>query len=145
MLVGLCRRRIRRDHLLLIGHAPVPALIVLMTAVSCSAPAADMPEPRHRVIERELQPSSRWTNEGGQRLVQRGLMGNRYFDGSSRERQHFPGQQRCGCLIRPVRLCHSVFCKSRTRHDGSTLRTKNCYSRNFWNGRGVKETCLNMP
>jgi hypothetical protein len=46
-----------------------------MTAVSCSAPAADMPEPRHRVIERELQPSRRWTNEGGQRLVQRGLDG----------------------------------------------------------------------
>jgi len=75
MLVGLCRRRIRRDHLLLICQAPVPALIVLMTAVSCSAPAADMPESRHRVIERELQPSSRWTNEGGQRLVQRGLGG----------------------------------------------------------------------
>jgi hypothetical protein len=25
------------------------------------------------------------------------------------------------------------------------MRKKNGNSRNFWNGRGVKETCLNMP
>ena len=73
MLVGLCRRRTRRDHLLLICQATVPTLMVLMTAVSCSAPTADMPQPRHRVIDRELPPSSRWTNEESQQLAQRGL------------------------------------------------------------------------
>jgi hypothetical protein len=62
-----------RDHLLLICRATVPALIVLMTAVNCSAPAADMPEPRHRVIEREPPPSRRWTNEESRRLVQQRL------------------------------------------------------------------------
>lgn len=75
MLIGLCRWRTRRDHLLLICQATVPALIVLMTAVSCSAPAADMRESRQGFIEREPQPSSRRTSEGGQRLVQRGLDG----------------------------------------------------------------------
>src|SRR5258708_14931799 len=73
MLVDFCRRRLRRDHVLLICQATVPMLMVLITAVSCSAPAADMPEPRHRVIEREPPPSRHWTNEESQRLVQQTL------------------------------------------------------------------------
>src|SRR5215470_2133722 len=79
MLVGLCRRGTMRDHLLLIYQATVPAVMLLMTCVGCSAPAADMPETRHQVIARQLPPSSRWTNEENGQLVQRGLDGQSIF------------------------------------------------------------------
>lgn len=97
MLVRLCRPRTWIDHLLLICQATVPMLMVLMTAVSCSAPAADMRNPRYRVIdiERELPPSSRWTNEESRQVVQRGV------DGRSILRRE---QQRTSALSRVAKV-----------------------------------------
>jgi hypothetical protein len=41
----------RRDRLLFISQATVRALIILITTVSCSGPAADMPHPSVGIIE----------------------------------------------------------------------------------------------
>ena len=66
-----CDRR-RSDHLLLTCQATVPTLIILMTTVSCSRPAADMPQPRDGFVKRELSFSGRVIDGANRQLVQRG-------------------------------------------------------------------------
>jgi hypothetical protein len=41
----------RRDRLLFICQATLPALLILMTTVSCSGPGADMPPPAAGIVE----------------------------------------------------------------------------------------------
>jgi hypothetical protein len=73
MLVDLRTRGSWRDHLLLTCQAIVPTLLVLMTTVSCSAPATNGPEPRRGVVERELSFSGRLTDGENRQLAQRKL------------------------------------------------------------------------
>jgi hypothetical protein len=70
MGVDLHRRGTSRNRLLLTGQAIVPTLIILMTSVSCSRRAAEMPEPPYRIVERILPSSSRLSDEENRQLGQ---------------------------------------------------------------------------
>ena len=71
MHVDLRRRRTRTDLLLLTCRAIGPALVTAMTAVSCSGPAADMPERRQGVVAREPSLTSRAAPDENRAVVQR--------------------------------------------------------------------------
>jgi hypothetical protein len=75
MFVDLRRRGNGRSRVLFTCQATVPMLIILMTSVSCSRPAADMPEPHYRMVERVLPFSSRLTDGENQQLAQRRVDG----------------------------------------------------------------------
>ena len=71
MRVDLRRRDSARDHFLLTYRATVPTLIVLLTAVTCSRPAAYMPQPRLGVVEHGLSFSGLVTDKENWQFVQR--------------------------------------------------------------------------
>jgi hypothetical protein len=71
MRVDLRAQHTGRSCLRLIYQATVPALMILMTLVSCARPMANMPEPSYRVVPPELSFFSRLIDGENQQLAQR--------------------------------------------------------------------------
>src|SRR5690349_16938065 len=69
MLLDLRGQGGRRDRLLLTCQAAVPALVIVLTTVSCSRPAPDMPPPRVGFFDELFPP--RITEPPRRQLVQR--------------------------------------------------------------------------